>query len=309
MRGVSLSIAGIFACVIMTNAGAVSLSKNEPFIDARKRLIAQGWRPDPLSHARTGEYIGIERELVQDGFPEVDYCSGGRSFCVLQYLKGGACLRLYTQGEQVRRMRVESWTNDCRERFPDELQDALPNDVRYLLRWQQLCEDFGQCTGLQSYSRRIREAYKGNEEVTRHLEAAKAISESASASDANINDVIDQKNYPYDPAAIDSRKLPKLVPGLVAGSPFMLVRKKILRQGWHPINLQKTWKADESPGCILLDCELHRHGVVEVAGCPTDQPICIFYYRKGKAWLQVMATGETVKSLRVFYWASQAPQP
>lgn len=116
------------------------------------------------------------------------------------------------------------------------------------------------------------------------------------------------KNYPYDPNTVDSRKLPALVPGLFSGRPFITARKQILKQGWHPVSFQKTWQAEEGPDCALLDCELHRHGVVEVAGCPTDQPICIFYYRKGKAWLQVMATGETMKSLRVYYWANQAPQ-
>jgi hypothetical protein len=124
-----------------------------------------------------------------------------------------------------------------------------------------------------------------------------------------IEDGFAQPNCPSDPNTVDARKLPDLVPGLVAGSLFTTARKQILKQGWHPINLQTTWRAEEGPDCGLLDCELHRHGVVEVAGCPTDQPICIFYYRKGKAWLQVMATGETMKSLRVYYWTSQALQP
>jgi hypothetical protein len=124
-----------------------------------------------------------------------------------------------------------------------------------------------------------------------------------------IDGGVDQPNYPYDPNTVDFRKLPDLVPGLIAGNPFTAARKQILKHGWRPINLQKTWRAEEGADCGLLECELHRHGVVEVAGCPTDQPICIFYYRKGKSWLQVMATGETMKSLRVYYWVSQAPQP
>lgn len=41
---------------------------------------------------------------------------------------------------------------------------------------------------------------------------------------------------------------------------------------------------------------------------PTDKPVCVFYYRKGKAWLQLMTWGEDVKDIKVYYWADQAPE-
>lgn len=88
---------------------------------------------------------------------------------------------------------------------------------------------------------------------------------------------------------------------------FIAARKHILKQGWRPLNLLKTWGADEEPDCALLDCELHKNGVIEVEGCSTDKPVCTFYYRKGKTWLQLIATGESLEMLQVYYWARQAP--
>lgn len=119
----------------------------------------------------------------------------------------------------------------------------------------------------------------------------------------------DLRFYPPDPDTVDTSKLPHLVSGLVAGTTFTAARKQILKQGWRPHNLLKTWRTEEGSDCALLDCELHRSGVVEVEGCPTDKPVCTFYYRKGKIWLQLMATGETKEKLRVYYWARQAPPP
>jgi hypothetical protein len=89
--------------------------------------------------------------------------------------------------------------------------------------------------------------------------------------------------------------------------PFFNARKKILEYGWKPLNFKKTWLADEAPDCELLDCQLHRKGVIELKGCPTDKPVCVFYYRKGHSWLQLMATGEELQDLTVYYWANQSP--
>lgn len=121
------------------------------------------------------------------------------------------------------------------------------------------------------------------------------------------SDVVDKRFYPPDPEAVNARTLPKLVKGLASGMPFMAARKAILKQGWTPLDLKKNWLADEAPDCGLLECVLHRRGVVELQGCPTDQPVCVFYYRKGKSWLQLMATGEELKDLKAYYWSSQAP--
>jgi hypothetical protein len=121
-------------------------------------------------------------------------------------------------------------------------------------------------------------------------------------------DAVDKRFYPPDPEAVDVHKLPKLVNGLASGMAFMTARRVILKQGWTPLDLKKSWLADEEPDCGLLECALHRRGVVELQGCPTDMPVCVFYYRKGKSWLQLMATGEELKDLKVYYWSSQPPE-
>lgn len=118
----------------------------------------------------------------------------------------------------------------------------------------------------------------------------------------------DLRFYPPDPETVDSKTLPRIVTGLHHGMPFLTARKMIVAAGWRPLDLKKTWQADESPDCGLLDCQLHRKGVIEVAGCPTDKPVCTFYYFKGKTSLQLMATGEQIKDLKIYYWSSQAPQ-
>ena len=124
----------------------------------------------------------------------------------------------------------------------------------------------------------------------------------------NNNDQTDLRHYPPDPDSVDAGTLPHIVSGLTSGMPFFVARKKIIANGWKPLNLKKKWLAQEEPDCGLLDCELHRKGVVEVEGCPTDKPVCVFYYHKGKSWLQLMATGEELQTLTVYYWANQSPE-
>ena len=119
---------------------------------------------------------------------------------------------------------------------------------------------------------------------------------------------VDKRFYPPDPETVDVRTLPQLVKGLTPGMPFMTARKVILKRGWKPLDFKKHWLAEEAPDCGLLECVLHRRGVVELDGCPTDKPVCVFYYRKGNSWLQFMATGEELKDLKAYYWFSQSPE-
>jgi hypothetical protein len=83
------------------------------------------------AHAANGDYMGLERQLMQRGYSEVEVCSLGLSFCILQYTKGKECLRLQTQGEQIRFMKVDRWSNECRDQGEDDGQILLPADVRY----------------------------------------------------------------------------------------------------------------------------------------------------------------------------------
>lgn len=128
------------------------------------------------------------------------------------------------------------------------------------------------------------------------------------ASAASDDKTIDRRFYPPDPDTVDANKLPSVAKGLKPGMPFLSARRAIIKSGWRPLDLKRTWTADEAPDCGLLECVLHRRGVIELEGCPTDRPVCVFYYRKGASWLQLMAHGEDLTDLKIYYWATQKPE-
>lgn len=146
-----------------------TLHTGELFTAARSKLYSDGWMADPAAHAATGEYDGLDRLLVQAGYSEVDYCSVGKSFCVLQYTRGNACLRLYTQGEEIRSMRVERWTNACREKGPIEGENLLPADVRYIAQWRKECADFEHCKGADIFLLKLKKKYAQNPAIMKVL--------------------------------------------------------------------------------------------------------------------------------------------
>jgi len=158
----------------LAKANLVELQVGEPFVEARVRLYVAGWRADPRSHASSGDYMGLDRQLVQNGYSEVDYCSVGKSFCTLQYIKGKACLRVHTQGEEMSSMKVESWSLDCRERGENEPAKLPPADVRYLAQWIGDCKNFGQCRGIGTYVRELKKKYAGDREMTAIIDDYKA---------------------------------------------------------------------------------------------------------------------------------------
>lgn len=168
MKPAAIGLAILFGFA-PAHANSTVLQIGESFIKARARLIAEGWRADPRSHLSSGDYMGLERLLVQSGYMEVDYCSVGKSFCVFQYVKGEACLRVNTQGEQIRWMRIERWSNECRERGADELEEVPPADVRYLAQWCGDCEKFGQCDGIDAFALKLRKKYRRDREVMKIL--------------------------------------------------------------------------------------------------------------------------------------------
>jgi hypothetical protein len=128
------------------------------------------------------------------------------------------------------------------------------------------------------------------------------------ASAASDDKAIDRRFYPPDPYTVDASKLPRVAKGLKPGMPFLSARRAILKSGWRPLDLKRTWTATEEPDCGLLECALHRLGIIELEGCPMDRPVCVFYYIKGKSWLQVMTLGEEFDRITVYYWANQAPE-
>ena len=165
----ALTLTVLFGYASLAQADSAMPRIGEKFVNAQTRLHAAGWQADPGSHASSGEYMGLDRLLVQNGYLEVDYCSVGKSVCTLQYVKREACLRLQTQGEQISEMKVERWSNACRERRADEQAHVLPADVRYLAQWKSDCENFGQCHGIDAYLRAAKRKYARDPEVMKVL--------------------------------------------------------------------------------------------------------------------------------------------
>lgn len=95
---------GVFMA-IAASAGAVEPpAKNVPFTDARRELIAAGWKPREtfllMGGGERANQWGDAEELYRAGFIEVVACSGtGRNYCSFNYVRGKACLVLHTLGE------------------------------------------------------------------------------------------------------------------------------------------------------------------------------------------------------------------
>lgn len=166
------SIAGFSLLVFfstISRAEAVTLKSGESFTYARSKIYGAGWRADLRAHAAVGEYAGMDRRLIERGFDEVDYCSVGETFCVLQYTRGKSCLRLQTQGEQIEAMKVVSWSDECRERAADEPVEVLPAEARFALQRREDCETFGDCDGLEAALRKLKRDYARNRSAIKAL--------------------------------------------------------------------------------------------------------------------------------------------
>lgn len=173
MKKIPIATAVLILLASNVFANSAELQAGESFVKARTRLVAAGWQADSRAHLSSGEYIGLDRLLVQGGYSEVDYCSVGKSLCVFQYIKGEACLRVHTQGEQILSMKVEHWSNDCRERGTDEPSEVPPADVRYLAQWRSDCEKFGRCGGINSFLLKLKKKYRQDHEIMTMLNAYK----------------------------------------------------------------------------------------------------------------------------------------
>jgi len=91
------------------------LKKGMPFQLARSLLIKQGWRPVNIHQHDDYAFMGIETEWVKAGFSELDSCAVDRASCIANYRKAKQCLKLQTAGEDIKHMRIDSWTGDCVE--------------------------------------------------------------------------------------------------------------------------------------------------------------------------------------------------
>jgi hypothetical protein len=94
----------------------LTLKVGEAFVKARSRIVRLGWKPVHMHRNDGYEYSGVETELAERGFIEIESCSiDAGVLCIFHYTNGSGCLRLDTKGEQIRYMSVTSWTNECPE--------------------------------------------------------------------------------------------------------------------------------------------------------------------------------------------------
>lgn len=173
-RSILLAVA-LFVAALPVIAAPLVLKTGQPFIKASKQIHAAGWRADPLAHLSTGEYMGVERQLIEAGYAEVDACSEGRTFCIHQYTKGNACLRLQTQGEQIRWMKVDRWSNECSERGVNEDEHATPAELRYLLQWRNDCELAGECKRTQIFLQKLKHKYAQDPVIMQRLQSLQIV--------------------------------------------------------------------------------------------------------------------------------------
>lgn len=104
----------ILILMLIPNIGySKELKKGMRFLDARRLLIKSKWRPVVTHTAKSYTFIGVENELVKAHIEEVESCAVDKAICQFNYKKGNKCLRLFTQGEKIKDMRVYHWSDEC----------------------------------------------------------------------------------------------------------------------------------------------------------------------------------------------------
>ncbi|WP_148225266.1 hypothetical protein [Methylovorus sp. MP688] len=84
------------------------------FLNERNRLLSKGWQPKRMHRVNEYDYIGFEKYIVNKKFYELESCSvDNKSFCIFNYVKGDKCLRITTEGEEFRSLRVISISSEC----------------------------------------------------------------------------------------------------------------------------------------------------------------------------------------------------
>jgi len=77
--------------------GRLHLTYGQPYLQARKTLLQEGWKPLRPSGDR-----GTVGDVLRAGWKEVSNCQGtGLAFCTFDWKRGANCARLITQGEYL----------------------------------------------------------------------------------------------------------------------------------------------------------------------------------------------------------------
>lgn len=94
----------VSSLVFASGAGAREPQGPLPISKARAQLLSQGWSPlETFGTDADGVRWSLQGDagsMYRHGFIEVEMCSGtGLNFCSFNYVRGGKCVSLQTQGE------------------------------------------------------------------------------------------------------------------------------------------------------------------------------------------------------------------
>jgi hypothetical protein len=93
-------------------------------------------------------------------------------------------------------------------------------------------------------------------------------------------------------------------PSLKVGEPFLVARSRILRSGWHPIQMH----SNDDYEYFGAEKELADRKFLEVDSCSMDAgALCILYYSKGTKCLRVDTVGEQLNEMKVTRWTDECP--
>ncbi len=100
----SRTLAGLCLATLSTCTPAAGVTKGEALSQARKALLAQGWKPRETygldGNGERWSQFADAGEMYRAGIIEVESCSGtGLNYCTFNYRRQAKCLSLVTQGE------------------------------------------------------------------------------------------------------------------------------------------------------------------------------------------------------------------
>jgi hypothetical protein len=103
-----------YSDAIARDAKNVPLKNGMQFSLARKTLIRHGWTPRSMHLKNEYNYIGTENVLIKQGVKGIESCSvDSLNYCIINYVSHDSCLRVITTGENLKHLKVNSWSAEC----------------------------------------------------------------------------------------------------------------------------------------------------------------------------------------------------
>jgi hypothetical protein len=90
---------------------------------------------------------------------------------------------------------------------------------------------------------------------------------------------------------------------LKKGIPFLSARKFLIKQGWHPIIVDKgKYFVFSKTEKVILNAH-----IIELESCAMDRHLCIFNYKKDETCLRLLVEGLDIKEMHVYKWTYECP--